>query len=255
MSKGSVISIIALSAVGVALLFFSITSYMGKENEKVMRLSIERHLEDIEATKILLEKDLSEIKAIKAELEQKLAGTEQQNAALMGQLDEAKKSTEAALEEIAKREKEYETMKTELDSEKTVRMDLEYKLKVAQQYYAELEDVVLQLKKEKSIIQEQLANERNTYVNDSIPLDRIIVEAQPLAGKVKVVNGEHNFIIIDIGNNQGVKEGMLLGVRRGDTYLGRVQIEKVYEDMSAAAILSRSIDGPIREGDVAVLEQ
>ena len=61
------------------------------------------------------------------------------------------------------------------------------------------------------------------------------------------------FIIVDLGSNHGIQSGMILSVHRDDKFLGKVQAEKVYEDMCAATILPNWTSRNIEEGDKAVL--
>lgn len=68
-------------------------------------------------------------------------------------------------------------------------------------------------------------------------------------GQVVVVNREYDFIVMNLGKNQGLIVGQEFQVMRNREVLGRVKVEKVYDELSAAAILPNSKKDSIREGD------
>jgi len=70
--------------------------------------------------------------------------------------------------------------------------------------------------------------------------------AQPMGlktgfnGKVVSINEDNNFIIVDLGENAGVRIGDRLSVYRGDQYIAGVEIIQVRKDISAADIKQKS---------------
>ena len=64
-----------------------------------------------------------------------------------------------------------------------------------------------------------------------------------------VVNREYDFIVMNMGKNQGLSVGQEFQIVRNNQVLGKVKIEKVYDELSAAAILPDSKKDSIREGD------
>jgi flagellar biosynthesis chaperone FliJ len=71
----------------------------------------------------------------------------------------------------------------------------------------------------------------------------------PSTGQVVVVNREYDFIVMNLGKNQGLSVGQEFQIVRGNEVLGRVRVEKVYDELSAAAILPESKKENIKEGD------
>ena len=63
------------------------------------------------------------------------------------------------------------------------------------------------------------------------------------------MNREYDFIVMDLGRNHGVSIGQECKISRGDEVLGTVKVEKVYDELSAAAILPNSKKDRIREHD------
>ena len=73
----------------------------------------------------------------------------------------------------------------------------------------------------------------------------------PGQGSVLVVNREFNFIVVNMGSRDGIKPGQYLEVVRNGKPLARVQVERIYENMSAANILAETVGKGevIKEGD------
>jgi hypothetical protein len=57
-------------------------------------------------------------------------------------------------------------------------------------------------------------------------------------GKILVVNSDHNFVVINRGGDDGIKEGMKLAVVRDGQTRGNLVVETVYEKICAAGIQS-----------------
>lgn len=66
--------------------------------------------------------------------------------------------------------------------------------------------------------------------------------------KIIAVRPEVNLVMLSVGSDDGVKPGYRFTVYRGGGYAGKVEVEKVFTDMSSARILTK---WPIREGDDA----
>ena len=69
-------------------------------------------------------------------------------------------------------------------------------------------------------------------------------------GQVIVVNREYDFVVINMGRNQGLAVGEEFQIVRGERVMGRVKVEKIYDELSAAAILPDTDKDAIREGDL-----
>lgn len=75
-----------------------------------------------------------------------------------------------------------------------------------------------------------------------------VEEAPGIGGQIVSVNANNNFVIVSVGQKNGVKAGDTLSVYRGSQYIGRVQIIQVRGDISAADIKEQS--SPIQLGDL-----
>jgi chromosome segregation ATPase len=61
-------------------------------------------------------------------------------------------------------------------------------------------------------------------------------------GKVVNLNKENNFVVVDIGESQGIKVGNVLNVYRGNKYIARLEVIQVRKDISAADIKDQWTD-------------
>ena len=68
-----------------------------------------------------------------------------------------------------------------------------------------------------------------------------------VSGKVISVNDENNFVILDLGENSGIKLGDSLSVYRGSEYIAGLEVIQVRQDISAADIKEKG--ARIKAGD------
>ncbi len=76
------------------------------------------------------------------------------------------------------------------------------------------------------------------------------VSASIQDGQVVVINREYDFIVMNLGKNDGLSIGQEFKIVRDNEVIGRVRVEKVYDELSAAALLPNSQKNSIREGDL-----
>lgn len=101
------------------------------------------------------------------------------------------------------------------------------------------------LTEEKSILQRNVAalkNKLSKYEDDNR-----VVAMPGLKGSVVAVDPKWEFVVINVGSQQGALEGGLLMVRRGDKLVGKVKIVSVEANRSVANVLPAW-----KQGDVAV---
>ena len=94
---------------------------------------------------------------------------------------------------------------------------------------------------------------------DAVELPAIVVRPQPLPavktydtgaslmGKVLAINKENNFVIVDLGEESGVKAGDTFRVYRGDKLIANIEVIQSRRNISACDIKKTS--GPIGIGD------
>lgn len=77
-------------------------------------------------------------------------------------------------------------------------------------------------------------------------------EKQELTGYLRDINYEFNFVIINLGSNEGVKPGMIFRVYRDNKEIGEVKVVQIQENLSAADIKEARVS--FKTGDLAVVE-
>ena len=82
------------------------------------------------------------------------------------------------------------------------------------------------------------------------------VKALPkgLHGTVVVVNKDWNFVILDLGSNDGLVPNAEMLVHRGDKLIGKVLISGVTRDLSIADINAEWVQGQVKEGDFVAVQ-
>jgi chromosome segregation ATPase len=63
-----------------------------------------------------------------------------------------------------------------------------------------------------------------------------VSESSELKGRVVTINKEHNFVVIDLGKQDGINIGNKFNVYRGDAFLGSVEIIQARDRIAAADI-------------------
>ncbi|OGX04110.1 MAG: hypothetical protein A3G87_07460 [Omnitrophica bacterium RIFCSPLOWO2_12_FULL_50_11] len=72
-------------------------------------------------------------------------------------------------------------------------------------------------------------------------------------GRVLKVNPVQQFIVVNLGSNEGAQEGLYIQIYRGGTFLGEGRIDRVYQNLSAATIVSEDTLSSIQAGDKVFL--
>jgi hypothetical protein len=83
------------------------------------------------------------------------------------------------------------------------------------------------------------------YFGDTSP----VLEPAGLKGKITVVDPKYDFVILNIGKDQGVLERGEMMINRGGRLLGKVRISSVQKDSCVANILPDWKRGDVMEGD------
>lgn len=106
-----------------------------------------------------------------------------------------------------------------------------------------LKDAAVRLSQEKNDLKEQLNSFQKIQANlqekikrlltrTNIELGQVVVTPSALIGKIIKANQKYNFIIIDLGKNDGMQVGMNFAAYRQDNLIGEISIEKVYDELS-----------------------
>ena len=174
-----------------------------------------------------LTRDLQEAKEIETRLieerknaERDLSAAKDQIARLEGDLQKAAEDAKA-IEELEKTESDKEKVEQELTKVREEKTKLEIELQ-----------------------------KRTGSIPGSVDVGDVKVQTgRRFSGKVLVVNKRYDFVVIDLGKDHGMETGVVLILHRGRKFMGKVIVEKVYERMSAAALLRDWMQGEVEVGD------
>ena len=90
-------------------------------------------------------------------------------------------------------------------------------------------------------------------MQDKVNLDRIVVTPETAKeGHVLNVDAETQFLIFDIGAKNGIKQGDIMSVYRGKSYLGDVRVTRVQDEMAAADFIPPFSSRKVRKNDQVV---
>jgi cell shape-determining protein MreC len=107
------------------------------------------------------------------------------------------------------------------------------------------------LSAEKKIIEDSLAQAQKD-LNRLQELDRLRAESKApleLSGRVLAINKQWNFVVLDVGKDDKLVEGVDLTVYRGDTLIGKVRSVSVEANTAIADILPEWTKTEIQVGD------
>lgn len=117
-----------------------------------------------------------------------------------------------------------------------------------------------QISTEKNLLNEQLSSLQKIQENlqkkirrlltrTKVELGEVVVKPANLNGKVLKANRKYNFVIIDLGKNDGVRVGMNLTAYREEKPIGEIKIEKIYNELSVGSASFEWLGNELDVGD------
>lgn len=211
--------------------------------------------------------------------------TKDQFMQLDGELNNAHKIAEAVLQgwndtktelentrqDLENTRAELENTKAQLEDARTQIVQLNETIRGKDQELAEKSNVIAGLEEEKSTLTAQVAD-LTTQVSTlqdnlaQVEEERNSLDAQlkkcegelnpstvtmPLGTKAKIVyaNADWNFVVIDIGSNQGAQPTAEMIVHRDDNMIGKIRLSAVRDDVTIAEVLPEFQKETVKEGD------
>jgi Skp family chaperone for outer membrane proteins len=95
-------------------------------------------------------------------------------------------------------------------------------------------------------------NELQRQLDNLVGSDVAVAMPEGLKGRVLAVDPKYDFVVLDIGDDQGVKERGEMMVNRQGKLIGKVRISSVQKDRCVATILPAWKRGDIMEGDQVI---
>jgi predicted nucleic acid-binding Zn-ribbon protein len=228
-----------------------------QKRQKITAAKLEDALNREEILQAELDRFREQIASLSDEIERE---REAKNEAFV-QLDQLKQQLqqEASLKrklqsELSRLKNEANTLNTQLSKLSSQNLRLEKKIKrlnIASQK-VELGTIVVnqpQIPERKSEAAEVAVGEQageEAVTTASLP------QKMPLKGRILILNRDYDFVVIDLGSNNGLSVGDIFSVYDQGNYVGDIKIEKLHESMSAAGFLSPKIEEKIKEGDEVI---
>ena len=247
----------AVAAVAIVLQMQEHDKRLVKEQELRVALAenddLKARLEDAQQAKSKVEEELGRLqkefsqtqeklaKAIEAQeiLSRSVEDREKEIGRLTKDLEQTRTQQKEVAAQFSELQMERETMKRQLADLEKAKGDLETKVtELSGQPTVELDKV---------LVTNAQAPAGAAGGGSAAPSSE--QAGTPASGRVMVVNREYDFIVMNLGKNHGLSVGQEFQIVRGNEVLGKVKVEKVYDELSAAAILPESRKDSIREGD------
>lgn len=213
-----------------------------EEKAKESNGRVEELLSELELEKGLKEELKREYRQVKEQLEQEQAAKEELRQQLTGDL----KKSEEKLSQVQKDIETLQTRNTELESE---RQALETQCNDLKAKYGTASDAKTGAE-EPAVVPDAAAPQ------EQVELEPIVVNPDKgQGGEVISVDLDTDFIIVSLGEKQGIKKDAILSVYRQDQYLGDVKVSRVLPEMSAADFLPPLTGDKVQKGDSVVLKE
>lgn len=116
----------------------------------------------------------------------------------------------------------------------------------------ELELQVARMQEEQLEMAETIADQQTLieeYEAELFPDEGVVVTPVGLSGTILVVNPDWNFVVLDVGSEDGLSLNTEMLVHRNDELVGRVRVSNVKKQIAVAEIMDDWRQLPLKEGD------
>ena len=201
---------------------------------------------ELASTKKELNKTTAELKQTKTELEATIAAKEKADADLAAQTKRADQLTEDLTKTRAERDTAQQDLSaykvTGLSPQQILGMDKAYKALQDNLAVSQTENTVLARKVNKLDTELKVYRDPTFFV--SLPAN--------LKGKVLVADPKWNFVVVNVGEDQGVLERGELLVNRNGKLVAKIVVRSVQKDRCIANVLPGWELGEVMEGDLVI---
>ncbi|MCA9400557.1 MAG: hypothetical protein KC713_02950 [Candidatus Omnitrophica bacterium] len=280
-----IIATLLISLTAISIFFFQ------KEIER--RKMVEAVLERTRANETELEADLKQARKEIFLLEEKNKEADERINDLSDELElETSLREEMKIENLnlkdqidqlaSERNKIEAQYKTQIESAKTDMESLQQKINQANTKYAELEkrnkefeeqNAILMSKveeleqsvRESKLVQIIPANKESpdltldqakANIQKEVELEEIVVVPTDIPeGRLLSIDQETEFVIINLGQKDGLQLGQIFSVVRGEEYLGDIKITRLQPEMAAADLIPPFSSRAARKNDKVVVKQ
>ena len=257
MSKGLKILVVLLFVASLAFLSFSMVLFRKAEVEKGLRLVVEGKLvqtqdklDTTEKEKQELQGKYEEIIAVKEQVEEERDKAVTKASELADELKKEKQVRKELQSKLEEKQKQAEMLLKQLQEEREEgkRKEGEIMKLSSQGGSNELLEKIKKLQREKEDLEKKF--KEIGVPQSGISIKPIVLDAdKKFSGQVLNVNEEFQFVVINIGNEDGIVPGTELIVHRGNKLIGKVIVEKIFDKMSSAVIIPKFSQGKIEVYD------
>ena len=257
MNRSGKTSTILLIIIAIILLSLTAISFYFYQNESVLRKDAESRLAKTKALTDKLEAEVKDSKKQVSLLEEKNKEADEKINSLMDELelqegvrDQMKSENSSLKEALQKESQDKQSLHGELVAAQEKAASLEERLKSEEKLRADLEARAKEM--EQKLSQQQQQQKQDSEVE----LEKIVVKpGEAPEARVISINEENNFVIFNLGQESGIKQGMILSVYRGDKYLGDVKVARAQEGMSVADFVAPLTKAQVKKDDRVVVKK
>lgn len=230
---------------------------LGLQQQLIQQRDINKQLED-EKNRILfqLAQEQASRKAALAAMQTRLAAAESALATRQKALDDLTATHNTTAEAAKTAQERLTALETETqklrDEIRVAQLDLDKKFGEVVTLTDQLNQATgLKLRLEERNTQLALQVSRMKMVMDAEGLkeDSLVSHIPPPVEGVVLAVSDKDLIEISLGSDDGLKEGHMMEVFRGNTYLGRVVIRRTSPDRAVGQIVKELQRGQIKKGD------
>lgn len=198
---------------------------------------------------------LEQTKDTLAKTEDKLKQTEDTLATTESNLQQSRDTAARLESDVRAKDTELAQKDTEIQQLEDERMNLTAQVEAAREEVNQRMGELADARAEYEALQRAYDDEVRRNLAQSATQTGDIIMASDVAGNILSVNPEWNFVVLDIGADDGLKANAVMLVHRGAELVGKIRISDVRKDLSVAEIVSGSLLLPIQQGDGVITPQ
>ncbi len=256
----TILLVIAFLTAGVAAANF----YVAETKEKADHLQTKSELKKVTQLKETLELEKEELTKTKTALEGQVAALTKDAKSRADELAAEKRAREAMTNQLTQKESELKRFREQADQERKEKQGISEELTRTKQSVQSVNNELKTLREAKEALEKRVKEMLAARAKEA---EQIVVKpaagsspvlssgstmaVAPLQGKVLVVNKEFNFVVINLGSRDGIKKGSRFAITRDGKPVVTAEVEKLYDNMSAATLLSEEKKSEVKEGDLA----
>jgi hypothetical protein len=242
-----IIAIIAGLAVGV------LNFVLIKDNVQTLKTNLKEQTEGRQKAETELASttdQLNKTNAILTETLSTLASTTEQRDTAVAEVESLTKRGEQLTADLNKTREERDTAQNELAAYKATGRTPAEIVGMSQQY-KNLEERLAGEQQEKSVLGRKLTQVQTELDRYKDPEKPVQLPAS-IIGKILVSDPKWNFVVVNVGGDQGVIEYGELLVNRNGRLVAKVRVSRVQKDRSVANIIPGWQLGEVLEGDQVI---